>query len=126
MEKSLGCGMSSNESLNALSLSGFASKTSQTGETGCPQCGSICGDSDKPHCLFSCVPVSSEHTTKGQECLFLPTPTAKANHLAPSMRKWPAYARLQDQFGNNSKILPDLFRVLMGFPNGWLELTETL
>jgi hypothetical protein len=33
---------------------------------------------------------------------WLPTPTAKANHDAPSMRKWPAYATYQDWLGGKT------------------------
>jgi hypothetical protein len=35
-------------------------------------------------------------TTLGGASGLWPTTTAKANHNSPSMRKWPAYARLQD------------------------------
>ena len=49
-----------------------------------------------------------------------PTPTAKANHCAPSMRKWPAYARMQDEVGPGG-LTPALWEWLMGFPDGWTD-----
>lgn len=53
------------------------------------------------------------HTTAPGR-LWLPTPTAKANHSAPSMRKWPAYIRFQDRFPG--PIHPRTFEWMMGFP----------
>ncbi len=47
---------------------------------------------------------------------YWPTPTAKANHWAPSMRKWPAYARIQDEAPPS----PALFEMMMGLPEGWI------
>lgn len=47
---------------------------------------------------------------------YWPTPTAKANHWAPSMRKWPAYARIQDE----APPTPALFELMMGLPEGWI------
>lgn len=49
---------------------------------------------------------------------YWPTPTAKANHWAPSMRKWPAYRRLQDAIPTPS---PELFEWMMGLPAGWIS-----
>ena len=49
---------------------------------------------------------------------YWPTPTAKANHWAPSMRKWPAYRRLQDAIPAPS---PELFEWQMGLPVGWIS-----
>lgn len=48
---------------------------------------------------------------------WLPTPTAKANHDAPSMRKWPAYARWQDLTGGRT--VPTDWEWMMGWPAGW-------
>lgn len=48
---------------------------------------------------------------------YWPTPTAKANHWAPSMRKWPAYARIQDE----APPTPALFELMMGLPEGWIS-----
>lgn len=44
-----------------------------------------------------------------------PTPTRTANHNAPSMRKHPAYKRLQDAGGAN----PSRWEWMMGFPEKW-------
>ncbi|AIS94251.1 putative cytosine-specific methyltransferase [Burkholderia thailandensis MSMB59] len=51
---------------------------------------------------------------------WLPTPTAKANHDAPSMRKWPAYAAWQDWLGG--KTSPATWEYMMGWPIGWTDL----
>lgn len=45
----------------------------------------------------------------------LPTPTAKANHGAPSMKKWPAYRGYHDRL----KPGPELWEWMMGFPAAW-------
>lgn len=45
-----------------------------------------------------------------------PTPTAKANHDAPSMQKWPAYRAYQRDVGRTT---PLLWEWMMGFPRGW-------
>lgn len=47
---------------------------------------------------------------------YWPTPTAKANHWSPSMRKWPAYDRLQSMIPKPSV---SLFEWLMGSPRSW-------
>jgi hypothetical protein len=53
-------------------------------------------------------------TTSGGASGLWPTPTAKANHDAPSMRKWPAYARQQDDGG----ISPSRWEWMMGYGPG--------
>lgn len=50
-------------------------------------------------------------------CLW-PTPTRKANHDAPSMRKWPSHKAVQDEAGGTT---PRLWEWMMGFPPGWTE-----
>jgi len=57
---------------------------------------------------------------------WLPTPTAKANHDAPSMTKWPAYASYQRWLGGR-RTSPRLWEWMMGWPIGWtaLEPLET-
>lgn len=50
---------------------------------------------------------------------WLPTPTAKANHDAPSMRKWPAYATYQDWLCGRT--CPRTWEFLMGWPAGWTD-----
>ena len=47
-----------------------------------------------------------------------PTPTETANHDAPSMRKWPAYARYQDAV---QRTTVRLWEWMMDFPAGWLD-----
>lgn len=47
-----------------------------------------------------------------------PTPTETANHDAPSMRKWPAYARYQDAVRRTTV---RLWEWMMDFPAGWLD-----
>ena len=47
-----------------------------------------------------------------------PTPTETANHCAPSMRRWPSYARFQDAV---RQITPRLWEWMMDFPAGWLD-----
>lgn len=54
-----------------------------------------------------------------RELSLRPTPTAKANHDAPSMRKWPAYARQQDEGG----ISPSRWEWMLGYPDGWTDCT---
>lgn len=49
-----------------------------------------------------CRPVRSALPTNGPGVSWWPTPTAKANHCAPSMRKWPAYARFQDEIAGTT------------------------
>lgn len=48
----------------------------------------------------------------------LPTPTAKANMLAPSMQKWPAHRNLMTGHG---QLNPMWVEWLMGFPIGWTD-----
>lgn len=62
--------------------------------------------------LLSALPIAARAR------FYWPTPTAKANHWAPSMRKWPAYRRLQDAIPHPS---PELFEWMMGLPDGWIS-----
>lgn len=50
---------------------------------------------------------------------YLPTPTRKHNAFAPSMRKWPAYRVLQDNFGPSQG--PRFWEMMMGVPVGWTD-----
>jgi hypothetical protein len=63
-------------------------------------------------------------SVKGAGSSGWPTPTATANHDAPSMRKWPAYARYQGAVG---RTYPPLWEWMMDFPIGWtaLDASET-
>ncbi len=56
----------------------------------------------------------------GRDGGWLPTPTAKANHDSPSMRKWPAYALYQDWL--RGKTTPGIWEWMMGWPIGWTDL----
>ncbi len=101
---------------------GFAwSKTStaQHGGDGCPQCGATCIDSDIPACRFECEPLTWERRLLGAESL-LPRPTAKANQLAPSMRKWRSCRNLQNVLGTGGAPPVSVWGWMMGFPAGWL------
>lgn len=60
----------------------------------------------------------SETTSGGASGLW-PTPTAKANHDAPSMNKWPAYARLRRDGGSS----PSRWEWMLGYPEGWTACT---
>jgi len=51
-----------------------------------------------------------------------PTPTAKANHDAPSMAKWPAYKLYHATAGRTT---PRLWEWMMGFPAGWTDCTSS-
>jgi hypothetical protein len=76
-------------------------------------CDGTCLDSGMPACSFSCAPRRSVRRIDVPAAGWLPTPTAKGNHYAPSMRKWPAYRRLQD---SRLGPLAGVFRWLMGWP----------
>ena len=58
---------------------------------------------------------------------WLPTPTATANQLSPSMRKWPGCRHLQDLIGTGGTPHPGIWEWMMGFPTGWtdLDVSET-
>lgn len=56
----------------------------------------------------------------------LPTPTAKANALARSMRKWPAYRRLQDWLPTSGLTYTEWCRKAMGFPAPWASAAPTV
>lgn len=100
---------------------GSSSRTSPPGPGGCPACGASCMISGMPACRFKCPPVRSALPTLAPGSWWWPTPTAKANHCAPSMRKWPAYARFQEIVGTGGSPSPDLFEWMMGLPAGWTD-----
>lgn len=54
---------------------------------------------------------------------WLPTPTAKANHDAPSMRKWPAYATYQNWLSGRTS--PAAWEWMMDWPIGWTDSTAS-
>lgn len=124
MEKSLDYTESLSESFQRLSPGSSLSKTQEeTGKPGCPSCGAICTDSGIPACQFACPPLNLGSPIIVTGSSLWPTPTAKANHFAPYMRRWPAYSRLQDDLGcQGGTPSPNLFEWLMGFPKNWTEL----
>ena len=58
----------------------------------------------------------------GDDSGWLPTPTATANHMAPSMRKWRAYRAFQDWA---MKLTPELWELMMGYPAGWTDSKDS-
>lgn len=50
----------------------------------------------------------------------LPTPTAKANHDARSMSKWPAY-KTYHAWLHGRKTSPELWEWMMAWPIGWTD-----
>ena len=55
----------------------------------------------------------------------LPTPTAKGNHLAPYMLRWPAYARLQRICGTGGSLPGPMAAWLMGLTDDWLDASAS-
>lgn len=55
----------------------------------------------------------------GRACFGWPTPTATGNAGALSMRKWPAYRKLQDDLRGSGAQLEDWYRAAMGYPKEW-------
>lgn len=89
------------------------------GASGCPTCGETCGESGIPACQFECKPLTLERPTKVPESL-LPRPTATANQLSPSMRKWRSCRHLQDLVGSiGGSPQPTLWEWMMGYRSGW-------
>ena len=112
------------ESLAPSDRDGSSSRT-QTGphgESGCPSCGASFTASGSPACRFECAPRVLVPHSKDLASLSLPRPTAKANQLAPSMRKWPSCLHLQELVGRTGgSPHPELWEWLMGFPIGWSD-----
>lgn len=57
--------------------------------------------------------------TRGTVYGSLPTPTATANQLSPSMMKHSSCRRLRELVGPNGRLTPRLWEWMMGFPEGW-------
>ena len=55
----------------------------------------------------------------------LATPTAKANQLAPSMRKWPGCRALGLHLTETGKTLLEWYAEAMGFPAAWRNCAPT-
>jgi len=113
-----------------------------------PKCGELWPSSDLDSLLlktstkrqFYALETIADHSVWGQKATeyrppqwvqlitgsvfgWLPTPTAKANHTAPSMRKWPAY--LAFQRWTRRKLTPELWEAMMGYPTGWTDLNAS-
>jgi hypothetical protein len=116
-----GLGLKGTKSSLGLTLIGSLSRTPHyDGKHGCPNCGAAYGLEDMPACRFECEPRDLGRLTTARASTLLPTPTETANHCAPSMRKWPGYARLQDSGG----ISPTRWEWMMGYPHGWTDCTR--
>jgi len=63
-----------------------------------------------------------ERRTRGRAFTCWPTPTKKANHGAPSMRKWPAYRLFQNMVEKPS---PELWEWMMGLPPEWSDYSAS-
>lgn len=72
-------------------------------------------------CVLRC---SDSHPVS--EFSSLPTPTAKANALAPSMSKWPAYARLVTFLRRVAWSYTSWTRRAMGYPVAWASAAATV
>jgi hypothetical protein len=79
-----------------------------------------------PACVFECAPLDAvPRMTVSERLSFrgrrLPTPTETGNALAPSMRKWPACARLQLVCGTGGSLPARMAAWQMGLTSEWLE-----
>lgn len=107
------------------SHSGSSSRTSLGPQlvNGCPACGmTSIGPLDIPLCQWRCPPLRLGRRSPAIASLSLPSPTAKGNQLAPSMRKWPSCRRLQDLIGIGGAPHPGIWEWMMGFPEGWTDV----
>jgi hypothetical protein len=119
-------GRNSDESSGCSALDSFSWKIHRPGNSGHPLFVMTCSDSVTALRRSNWKPLRSGLRTQGQEFSLLPTPTATANHLAPSMRQYPAYLRLQNLVGTGGAPDPNLWAWMMGFPPKWCSvLTET-
>jgi len=101
----------------------FSSKTSEEAGIGWNSFVKNCGVKDTSRPQFSKLPPPRwVRRMSGTEGGFLPTPTAKANALAPSMRKWPAYALLQDLFPGVTNLPAAWCEWMMAIPQGWTAI----
>lgn len=106
-------------SSESAGLPSCSSKTSGGAKRGSSVSRSLSWTADtKFQSLSKCQPALWVRRITGNDYSFLPTPTAKANHLSPSMRKWPAYAALQSMFPGVTSPPPEFFEWMMGLPIG--------
>lgn len=109
------CGPTCARPLTSLDLPVSSSRTS-TKPLG-PWLSPTYGQEDSTRLAGAFARLIWELPTVARARFYWPTPTAKANAWAPSMRKWPAYQRLQDAIPT---ACPALFEWKMGFPEGWI------
>lgn len=108
-------------SFNKYDRGSRLSRTQATPTRGCPLCGMVLGNPDTGAYQCSCTPARSALPIPARDGSWWPTPTGKANHFAPYMRRWPRYARFQDACSRKSGRMPSTFSlVLMGFPPDWI------
>ena len=93
-----------------------------TGGHGCRLCSdaSLFTDTGPPHSFYTLV--RSALPINAGAFSWWATPTATANQLAPSMKKWPGCRRLQEIAGTGGFPHPNLYEWMMGFPTGWTDL----
>ena len=69
--------------------------------------------------------LQSRAIPKGRACFGWPTPTAAGNAGAPSMRKHPAYLKLQNDLFKIGVTVKAWYRAAMGFPTAWDDCAPT-
>ena len=140
-------GFNLRESSKRSARRGSSSRTSRAASgLGCPRCGETCT------CLVTIRPpsrflpsTSGRLTFDAESSSLLPTLTATANMLCPSMQKWPGHQRLlptltrRDDKGPGPKhtkggrdlpqeigghLSANWCRWFMGFPVGWLDVDD--
>jgi hypothetical protein len=121
-EESGTCGTPLSTSCSTLNRAGYSQRTwiPRVHADVCEGCAatSIAWDITSRH-TSARRPRKSAAATTDVGSGFWPTPTAKANHLSPSMRKWPAYAAFQDSLGRGCMV--KAWEYLMNFPPGWTD-----
>lgn len=124
LETRAACGESSCVSSPNFDHLPSSSKTpGSSGESGCQQCGGNCGSADTGACPWASTPLYLGRSIDAGERSWLPTPTATANQLSPSMSKWPSCRNLQAFVGRIGGVPhPELWEWLMGLPIGWTAL----
>ena len=70
--------------------------------------------------------LQSRAIPKGRACFGWPTPTAAGNAGAPSMRKHPAYLKLQSDLSKIGVTVKAWYRAAMGFPKEWDDCAPTV
>lgn len=123
-----GCGGRCSESSSISSRDGASSKIRiSSGESGCRSCGGNCGSTATCPCPWESIRLHLEPAMRGDDASLLPTPTAIANQLSPSMRKHPACRRLQGLVGRTGGLPhPALWEWLMGFPIGHSDCGDSV